>query len=347
MKKTIIFAPNINNGGGFTLLRCFIERFLEGDVIYFLDIRTKNYFSKKINSDIVFWVSPNIISRLSAELQLRKMVLAGDLVVLFNGLPPLLKNKGKVIGFLQNSLYFSPIKLKIGSFKTSLRILCERLILQLFFFNVDIYIVQTKSMHEMLKTFAGKMSSKKIISIKKFSFYDDSSFPSNLSVDKNLKFDFVYVADGNQHKNHTKLLDAWRLLSEEGFFPSLALTVGASYVDLISEIEGLILKDRLNITNFGSLPQNEVFQLYKSSAALIYPSLSESLGLPLYEAGKFGLSIVAAELDYVRDSCLPEQTFDPNSALSIARAVKRFCGINNELDKISSVENFISFIDDI
>jgi len=60
------------------------------------------------------------------------------------------------------------------------------------------------------------------------------------------------------------------------------------------------------------------------SGAMIFASLTESFGLPLIEATRLGLPIVAPELDYVRDVCLPAQTFDPSSALSIARAVRRF-----------------------
>ena len=64
--------------------------------------------------------------------------------------------------------------------------------------------------------------------------------------------------------------------------------------------------------------------LYASAGALVFPSLGESFGLPLIEARQAGLSILAPELDYVRDVCEPAQTFDPQSATSIARAVKRF-----------------------
>ena len=64
--------------------------------------------------------------------------------------------------------------------------------------------------------------------------------------------------------------------------------------------------------------------LYANSRALIFPSKSESFGLPLVEAANMGLPIIAAELDYVRDVCIPVQTFDPDSPVSIARAVRRF-----------------------
>jgi glycosyltransferase involved in cell wall biosynthesis len=59
---------------------------------------------------------------------------------------------------------------------------------------------------------------------------------------------------------------------------------------------------------------------------LIYPSLFESFGLPLLEARQAGLPIIAAELDYVRDIVEPVVSFDPESALSIARAVMRYQG---------------------
>jgi hypothetical protein len=48
--------------------------------------------------------------------------------------------------------------------------------------------------------------------------------------------------------------------------------------------------------------------------------------MPLIEASQAGLPVLASELDYVRDVIDPEQSFDPESAISIARAVKRFIG---------------------
>jgi glycosyltransferase involved in cell wall biosynthesis len=56
----------------------------------------------------------------------------------------------------------------------------------------------------------------------------------------------------------------------------------------------------------------------------LFPSLGESFGLPLIEAQAMGLPILAAELDFVRDVCAPVETFDAQSAVSIARAVRRF-----------------------
>jgi glycosyltransferase involved in cell wall biosynthesis len=83
----------------------------------------------------------------------------------------------------------------------------------------------------------------------------------------------------------------------------------------------------LKIWNEGALSHSEVLSLYNSIDALIYPSTFESFGLPLIEARQAGLRVLAPEMDYVRDVLDPEQTFDPQSPVSIARAVKRFLGV--------------------
>jgi len=138
------------------------------------------------------------------------------------------------------------------------------------------------------------------------------------------EYDFVYVATGDAHKNHEHLLDAWLLLEEAGLFPSLVLTVGAENAKLLGRLEHLCAASRLRIENLGELSREQVLDLYTHARALIYPSTLESFGLPLLEAAACGLPIVASELDYVRDLVEPVETFDAGSAVSIARAVRRF-----------------------
>jgi glycosyltransferase involved in cell wall biosynthesis len=139
-----------------------------------------------------------------------------------------------------------------------------------------------------------------------------------------LEWDFVYVADGEAHKNHTRLLQAWRLLAQQGLRPRLALTLGARDQPLLDALQALQRECAVEIHNLGQMPHAQVLQLYQRARALIFPSLTESFGLPLLEARQLGLPILAPELDYVRDVCEPAETFDPHSARSIARAVQRF-----------------------
>jgi glycosyltransferase involved in cell wall biosynthesis len=136
---------------------------------------------------------------------------------------------------------------------------------------------------------------------------------------------FVYVASGEPHKNHRPLIEAWCLLAKEGLFPSLCLTLDETrFARLYKDIDELRQRYDLKVTNAAELSHKDVLALYKKADALIYPSTFESFGLPLIEARQAGLPVLAAELDYVRDVIDPEQTFDPESPISIARAVKRF-----------------------
>jgi len=142
-----------------------------------------------------------------------------------------------------------------------------------------------------------------------------------------------------------RLIEAWCLLAEEGLFPSLCLTINESQFEkLCTEIEALRQRHQLKISNVGDVSRPAVLALYSQSGALIYPSTFESFGLPLIEARQLGLSVLASELDYVRDVLDPEQTFDPASARSIARAVKRFMGIDEKLLPLLDAEGFMAAI---
>lgn len=117
------------------------------------------------------------------------------------------------------------------------------------------------------------------------------------------------------------------LLAKDGLRPSLALTLDPNSArPLMTWIESMSAQHGLDIKNLGILNSEQICELYGSAKAMVYPSCFESFGLPLIEAAYFNLPILAPELDYVRDVCIPVETFDPNSAVSISRAVRRFLG---------------------
>ena len=95
------------------------------------------------------------------------------------------------------------------------------------------------------------------------------------------------------------------------------------------------------------LERKELLNLYSKSTALIYPSFFESYGLPLVEANHYKLPTIASELDYVRDILDPVETFDPHSAKSICRSVKRFLKVNGEKTAIYAPVDFIKCMIDL
>jgi glycosyltransferase involved in cell wall biosynthesis len=152
------------------------------------------------------------------------------------------------------------------------------------------------------------------------------------------KYDFIYVASGEHHKNHEKLIDAWKILAKHNIFPSLALTLSPNDEEKIFKQQDL---STVNIINLGHIPHSNILDAYHESGALIYPSKVESFGIPLIEAKDAGIPIIASELDYVRDLVDPVETFDPCSSTSIARAVMRFLNIKIKGMVINDVEYFL------
>ncbi|MCX7187241.1 MAG: glycosyltransferase [Methylophilales bacterium] len=338
IKNVVLHAPNIHTGGGLVLLQEFFST--PGLPVRWaqLDERVKN--STKLPPNIVkHFVNRSVISRLWAEWRLWRTTTENDVVLCFHGLPPLLPLRGQVVVFVQNRILFETESLAVYSFTTKIRLTIERLWTRMMRGNCDRYIVQTPSMKNAVQRCLGVDVA---VSVLPFAPSVDSFAPKKISASVR-KYDFVYVASGEAHKNHNNLLEAWRLLANAGLKPSLALTVNLhSFPFLSAEITRYTQEYALNIVNLDQMRPMEVTNLYQSSSALIFPSKTESLGLPLIEATQLGLPVLASELDYVRDVIEPAETFDPNSPVSIARAVRRFLGNAEPTVQIRSAEEFLA-----
>jgi glycosyltransferase involved in cell wall biosynthesis len=337
--NVILHAPSVHTGGGFVLLRALTETWPRDlHMIAWLDVRARGRLVLPENAEIN-WVYPSATSRLKAEIHLSSNVQADDVIVCFHGLPPLFSCNAKVVVFLQNRLYFSP-KLSSGyRLKTRIRLTFERLVSRVFRYRVSEYIVQTPSMRrDVLQWYEVRNLRHPAVRVLPFV---ETLYAQNRSKGGAYAWDFVYVADGEAHKNHPTLLKAWQLLAKDGLYPSLALTLSSRDTSLRAELQALIDKGEVRIKDLGQLPHIDVLSLYSDSRAMIFPSMTESFGLPLIEAAQAGLPILASELDYVRDVCVPVQTFDPASPVSIARAVKRFLGVPEPRLELRSPQDFL------
>ena len=112
----------------------------------------------------------------------------------------------------------------------------------------------------------------------------------------------------------------------------------------MNKIDVEIANHDLKISNIGEVSHDEIINLYRSSTALIFPSTIESFGLPLLEASQLSLPIIASEKDFVRDVCTPVQTFDPQSPISISRAIKRFLKKSKQTQQIFTSSEFLNKI---
>lgn len=289
-------------------------------------------------------VRPSIAQRFIAEKWLAQRVEPEDIVLCFGNLPPLFKLLGRTMVFVQNRYLIDTVPLHGFPLRVRLRLAIERLWLSTRMKHADEFIVQTPTMKRLLEK---KTESKIPVRILPF-MAELRGYLRNISqsvLPENSEFDFVYVASGDPHKNHRRLFEAWCLLADEGVFPSLCLTLDeARFATLCKEIEVMRQQYGLKVTNAGELSHQDVLALYTKAGAAIYPSTFESFGLPLIEARQAGLPVLASELDYVRDVLDPEQTFDPESSISIARAVKRFMGRDEQPLPLLDATQFIACV---
>lgn len=324
MTRLYIHAVNVHQGGGKALMDALLKIPATRAAVIQVDSRM-SLSTELLQAAKIRRVMPTVLQRILADWWLAKQVRQGDVVLCFGNLPPLLRLQGHVTVFLQNRYLVDDVKLNGFPLKTRLRLMIERLWLSTRISNVDEFVVQTPSMKILLQ---GRTAAH--VHVLPFMTHQETykRAVAAQGVRRNVQIDFLYVASGEPHKNHRKLIEAWCLLAEQGLFPSLKLTLDkAVFPELGGWLEQKIVRYGLNVENLGSLPHEKVLALYGRAGALIYPSTLESFGLPLIEARQAGLPILASELDYVRDVIDPEETFDPQSAVSIARAVKRYLGL--------------------
>jgi len=318
--KLLIHAINVHQGGGAILL-VELLRATKSDIETIVAVDDRLVLPDDISTRILIRrVKSTFYGRLRAELDLARRAKADDWVLCFGNLPPLFRVKGDISVFIQNRFLVDGLYSSVGlPNKERLRLLLEWIWLRLFWSRARRYFVQTSSMVRLVQERLGVQAICAPF-VPELGKYPDA----HLSC-RSLSFDFLYVASGEAHKNHRVLFSAWAILAAEGLYPSLALTLGFEDApELVALAASECASKSVRIHNLGKLSHDSLFEVYRESGALIYPSRLESLGLPLIEARSVGLAVLASELDYVRDITDPEETFDPRSPLSIARAVKRY-----------------------
>ena len=323
--KLIIHATNIHQGGGKVLLSSLLKVLPRSwPVLLLVDRRMSlDELDARV---VVRRIEPNLAARFAAEKQLSQEAMPGDRVLCFGNLPPLFRLAAHVTLFIQNRLLIEGSDLSSYAPLVRLRLLFERQWLARRLGHCNEVMVQTAT---MARLFAQRFPSAPAPRILSFMHESGVLTSPTAALEKSHApvTDFLYIASGEPHKNHLILLEAWCLLANGGVRPSLILTFDSQrYAALASTINQAVAAYDLRIDNIGAIGHESAIALYRQTRALIYPSVVESFGVPLLEARQAGLDVLAPERDYVRDLLDPAESFDPDSPVSIARAVRRYLG---------------------
>ncbi len=329
-------------GGGLVLLQALLQSGASRTQKLLIDARLPAHLAAASFGMQVSVIPRSLFSRISALNSLANRARVSDVLLCFNSLPPLRRSLAYVIIYVQAPHFVDNHTGIAYPLLTSMRHVVERLWFKQGIKHCDEVWVQTRSMADaLIRTYPDcKVRIVPLVDEALFAGLDAQSPPlppTNVS-----SFSFIYPADGVGHKNHIRLLCAWKQLADAGLTPRLILTLTPEELTAAVASAGISLAELPGVVNLGRLHRGAVLDQLRTSTALIFPSLTETFGLPLLEARMLGTPILASERDFVRDVCVPQQTFDPESPQSIAMAVQRFItGKHDVATSFYSAQKFV------
>ena len=123
----------------------------------------------------------------------------------------------------------------------------------------------------------------------------------------------LYPANAWKHKNHERLFAAYAEVRRER--PDLRLVLTGTGHDRLTLPDGAESR--------GHVTLDELVELYRSAAALVYPSLYEGFGIPCVEAMACGCPVAASDVASIPEVCGDAAVyFDPFDPESIAEGIR-------------------------
>ncbi len=334
MGLLLIDSLYINNSGGLRLLEYLVSELQQRNVNFYLlaDARCHGKFD-----------SCKHVRYMNASLWERKKFYKAkgerfSSVLCFGNIPAPIKLNVPVY------TYFHNINLLTLAETHSLKVKAvswlKREVFKHYKKNTNDWLVQTSNTAKELIDHLGESPER----VKLMPFYELPDGVSEIAKQPHGD-DYVFVAIDVPGKSHKELIEAWGVLHKKGVDKTLHLTVQADS-PLVAELEEA-QREGVKVVNHGVIPFKEVFELYKQSKAIIYPSHNESLGLGIVEAVTAGCDVIGSDLPFLHSICKPSAVFDPYSAESIAEAVEEYekgdCG-RSELTVRNQIEELIDLI---
>lgn len=325
----------INNGGGKILLDYLVKTLEENNILtyYLFDDRCKEDF-KDIPTHRKVYLEASLFKRHQFYKANKGRFTK---VFCFGNLPPTIKLNIPVYTYFHQRIYLE-IPEGLG-FKQKLIFTIKSKIFQALKKNTDLVIVQSESMKE---DFIRKYPSLNQDSIKIIPFYEKLNYPNT---EDRIKNRIIYVSGGATHKNHVRLLQAYKNVYDRLQKGELVVTIADNFKELRQQIDELINKG-YPILNLGFISKENLGIEYAKSEYTIFPSLLESFGLGIVEALETGCKVIGANLPYMYQVCEPSIVFDPLDIKSIEKAFEKAFNkeekettqkIFNQIDKFISL----------
>ena len=330
----LLDALHINIGGGKVLLDYLIEELENTNIkiYYLLDERVKDNIPIIKTNNIVQFSYAGFINRYFFYKKNRQTFSS---ILCFGNLPPYVRVKVPTYTYLHQAIY-----LNIPQNFTLLDKILFRMktfILNRIKKNTDYWIVQNDLMKEAFSQ-KYKVSPDSILVLP---FYPPLLATKDKLEVSRLKNSYIFVSNATPNKNHLRLIEAFCVFFDRNHLGKLTLTVSDDYLDVKKIIDQKI-QEGYPFKNIGFIDRADLASYYQENEYLIFPSLSESLGLGIIEAIDAGCKVIGADLPYMHAICEPSIVFNPLEISSIVNAFEK--SLDNQNESISFVQNKIEDI---
>ena len=310
--KILLDASYINNGGGAVLLNYYLEVIFNNNshfrYVFIFDSRFKvPDFIKR--EDAIIYYSSNTISRTFSYIRILLKYNPSTIFNLNNLPPPIPIIRKRCFIYFHNVLLLNKPS-KNNNVIAQISFYLKFFYLKLLNRSGYFWIVQTDLVVNLL-VHKLCINKKYIFSIP---FFRESKLQLNVREFNSTSNSFIYVADGEKHKNHDFILTSWDLyFSKFKYSPKLFLTFDElKYPKLANKVK-LLIDSGLDIINLGVIDHKEILNLYRSIKFVLFFSEFESFGLPLIEAAQCNKYILTCDKDYVYKIIKPSASFSSSN----------------------------------
>ena len=309
--KKYFYCIGLHKEGGLNILKRFIIN--NENYFYILDKRLDN----KIKIKNSYYISSNFISILIHLIKLKNKLKDDDHLIFLNGLPPIFKFKCEVSVMFQNANLFRKF------YKISfLKWLCSKDFLRFLNFKLGLSYVDNWFVFSPVSKLILTNYLKRYVNLKIIDIFQDSNSSNYSYSQEKYHYDFIYPASLMKHKNHNLLIEVLINLSKKNLFPKVLLTLNDKEK---KKLKFDIIKNKynLNLHNFNEDNQERFQNIYKYCRALLYISSNETIALPILEANKYNLLIIAPKLPYSTQFLKPDLTFDINKKDDLLTCIEK------------------------
>ena len=349
MIRNIFNCISIHNGGGIVYLSLMHNDIDKKGNLILLDERARHKLKPFLYAEIKY-LKKNLFRNIFVLLERLKHTIifrnykrkksTNEFLneYYLNGIPPLFRFStftNKVFILFQNRNLFYYLNYLNGKLFLSFNFIVYHALhstfINIFLKETDFILTQTKTMFKLLSS--SKPRNKVLL---KEDYWKNLTLESYLNTTINIteiscNFEkkqikiiekiaennklFFYPASLDPHKNHKRLFRSFNKVYKMNYKKIILLVT--------LEPSQLPIENRNNkqIIFLGSQSIKFINQIYSLVDFLIFPSLNESLGLPLIEASLQNLPIIASDLDFVYDVCNPCFTFNPFSEEDIFQKI--------------------------